>query len=91
MTINTYPAGYWEVLLRLPGTNSSSTAARWFNRAFKARRISAYATPALNPGVSFARVRAETPRDLRLVIALVSQDGAVRDGAALDARYHRTA
>lgn len=72
----------WEVLLRLPGTNSSATAARWFNRAFAARAISAHATETRTP---FSRVRANSLGDLRRVIALVSTDPAIRDEISMSA------
>lgn len=77
---------YWEVLLRLPGTRHSSTAARWFNRAFRARRISAHATSNATP---FARIRATSADDLQRVIELVTRNSNLRDEINLDAHYKR--
>lgn len=77
---------YWEVLLRLPGTRKSSTAARWFNRTFRARNISAHATSNTTP---FARIRATTPEDLQQVIELVTRNSNLRDEINLDAHYKR--
>lgn len=77
---------YWEVLLRLPGTRKSSTAARWFNKAFRARQISAHATSNATP---FARIRATTPVDLQRVIELVTRNSNVSDEINLDAHYKR--
>lgn len=76
---------YWEVLLRLPGTRRSSTAARWFNRAFAARGISAHATSNATP---FARIRANTAEDLQRVIELVTRNPSVRDEINLDAHHY---
>ena len=83
MTANT---SYWEVLLRLPGARHSSTAARWFNRAFAARKISAHATSNATP---FARVRAPSPLALQSVIELVTRNSNVSDEINLDAHYKR--
>jgi hypothetical protein len=77
---------YWEVLLRLPGTRHSSTAARWLNLAFHARGISAHATSNATP---FARIRATTAEDLQKVVELVTRNTNLRDEINLDAQYKR--
>jgi hypothetical protein len=77
---------YWEILLRVPGANRSDTAAVWFNRAFRNRRIKATASRSdENP---FARVRADSYDDLYRVIDLITTNPAHKDQIALDA-HHR--
>lgn len=88
MTTNSRSRGYWEVLLRLPGTRSSDTASRWLNRAFTARGISASASPSDPNTTAFTRVRANTSYDLARAITLVTRDTDIAAGIHQDARFH---
>lgn len=79
---------YWEILLRVPGANRSDTAAVWFNRAFRNRRIKAAAfTSDENP---FARVRAYSDADLGKVIDLITTNPTFKGQIAQDAHLHYT-
>jgi hypothetical protein len=79
-------AAYWEILLRVPGARQSDTAAVWFNRAFRNRRIKAAAFASdENP---FAKVRAYSDADLNKVISLITADPTFKGQIAQDAHMH---